>query len=124
MERNPNLYEEVKEHYEELQTKVFSDEEALTHYEVCLKNRLSEPHNSEENIVESELILSEDADVLEEKSLEEMYELKTINRGCVNDGCTHHKVITYYFSLGQLIDFIRGTIFVAEDMISIKKINQ
>jgi len=123
MKENPNLYNEINEHYEELQSKVFSDDEIFTHYEICLKNSLSQPYNTEESIVESELILSEDADIIENKALEEMYELKAINRGCVNDGCTHHKLLTYHFTFAQLIDFVRGTIVVAEDIISIKKIN-
>lgn len=121
-EENEKLYDEIREHYEDLQTKVFSDEETYTHYEIVLKNKIGAVINTEDRIVETEIIDSEVAVEIEEKAFERMYEVKTINYGCLGENCSQHKINIYHMKLSEAIDFIRDTIFVAEEFISIKPI--
>lgn len=116
---NLNL-EEIREHYDELQTRVWTEEEEFTNYEICLANQIGEIIDYEEKIVETEISDALKLKDLNDKSNERLYEVKTINGLCLDEKCDKSTVKTYHLTFAQAIDFIRGTIFVAEEFLSIK----
>jgi hypothetical protein len=112
------MLDEQTQHYSDLQNVEWSESELATIYEYHLQNRMTPPVLSSEQVVtEVGVDIIEGDDLINENNTRKV-EVITISGQFLKPDQIIKR--TYVMSFNQLIDFIRGTIDVAEDVISIK----